>query len=619
MTRLLPALLSLLTASCGGSSAPDAPTPPADAPRAAPPAADRSALPTWLSALEDPDDAVADAAAWSLSQQWAWPARAADRESDRAASEAALLAALARRGPRPRLVYALSEVGSAATVPALWEAARAGSTDAVLARAVLAKRGVGPELGADDVPTIAAWLGSSDPDVVFAASYLVGRASVADAARPALRAALTDALASSDAQGGPRLTGPSRRWVVRALAANHDPGAPPPDALVAAASAGPTVDRVVALDAFPVAHGALAAALADPDPQVAAAGARALARVGSLDAVRAWRPTGPLRAAWLDALAGTDGAVEIARPLVTDPDPDVRAAAYRALLPSPDDVRAALAREADPRALLPLATALAEVEGDAYDDVLAAWLVGPDPWLGAVAAEAVDDVALLSRAYTAARAATDPDEWERRHALAKVLCARDVDAERILADPNPLVARACWEALPETSVAPPPPGPAPDAPREAVPAGTVAVVVTTRGELAFDLFPDVAPGHVASFVSLARSGFYDGVVFHRVVPDFVVQAGDPTGTGWGGPGYTLRDEFSDRPYVRGTLGMARSDHHTAGSQFFVTTAPHPHLRGHYTVFGQLRGDGPALDNLRQGDVVVTVRIEAPSGMPSPSD
>jgi cyclophilin family peptidyl-prolyl cis-trans isomerase len=114
---------------------------------------------------------------------------------------------------------------------------------------------------------------------------------------------------------------------------------------------------------------------------------------------------------------------------------------------------------------------------------------------------------------------------------------------------------------------------------------------------------------VTSFVFLARDGFYDGVVFHRVVPGFVAQAGDPTGTGTGGPGYTLDAEFTNEPFVRGVMGMARTqDPNSAGSQWFVTFDRAEHLDGQYTVFGRVTSGMEVVDCIEQGDAITGIEI-----------
>jgi len=115
-----------------------------------------------------------------------------------------------------------------------------------------------------------------------------------------------------------------------------------------------------------------------------------------------------------------------------------------------------------------------------------------------------------------------------------------------------------------------------------------ATLHTNQGDIAVELFDDDAPKTVDNFVSLARKGFYDGVIFHRVIPDFMIQGGDPTGTGSGGPGYTFEDEFNDHPVVRGALAMANAGPNTNGSQFFIVTAEAtPWLDGKHTVFGRV--------------------------------
>jgi len=136
----------------------------------------------------------------------------------------------------------------------------------------------------------------------------------------------------------------------------------------------------------------------------------------------------------------------------------------------------------------------------------------------------------------------------------------------------------------------------------------VTRIETDRGVLELELFAADAPVTVDNFATLARRGYFDGQRFHRVVPNFVVQAGDPRGDGNGGPGHAIRDEMNQHRYVRGTMGMALSGPNTGGSQFFVTHAPQPHLDGGYTVFGQLLSGGDVLDRIVQGDRIVRITI-----------
>jgi peptidyl-prolyl cis-trans isomerase B (cyclophilin B) len=117
---------------------------------------------------------------------------------------------------------------------------------------------------------------------------------------------------------------------------------------------------------------------------------------------------------------------------------------------------------------------------------------------------------------------------------------------------------------------------------------TTATVHTNHGPIAIELFDDDAPKTVENFLKLSRDGFYDGVIFHRVIPDFMIQGGDPTGTGSGGPGYQFEDEFNDNKVVRGALAMANAGPNTNGSQFFiVTTEAASWLDGKHTVFGRV--------------------------------
>src|SRR5215218_7481918 len=125
-----------------------------------------------------------------------------------------------------------------------------------------------------------------------------------------------------------------------------------------------------------------------------------------------------------------------------------------------------------------------------------------------------------------------------------------------------------------------------------------ATIDTSAGEIKLELYPKDAPNHVNSFVFLAREGYYDGVIFHRVIPGFMIQGGDPTGTGGGGPGYKLKSEFNERSHKRGVLSMARtSDPHSAGSQFFIMHADSPFLDRQYTAFGMVTSGMETVDKI----------------------
>ena len=138
-----------------------------------------------------------------------------------------------------------------------------------------------------------------------------------------------------------------------------------------------------------------------------------------------------------------------------------------------------------------------------------------------------------------------------------------------------------------------------------------ATIATNRGDIVLDLYPEHAPKTVNNFVSLARDGFYDGITFHRVISNFMVQGGDPTGTGRGGPGYQFEDEVRDNPlkHEAGVISMANAGPNTNGSQFFITHSPQPHLNGRHTVFGKVVEGQDVVDSIRQGDTMESVSIE----------
>jgi len=138
-----------------------------------------------------------------------------------------------------------------------------------------------------------------------------------------------------------------------------------------------------------------------------------------------------------------------------------------------------------------------------------------------------------------------------------------------------------------------------------------ATIQTNRGDIVIDLYADKVPNTVNNFVALARDGFYDGVSFHRVIADFMVQAGDPTGSGRGGPGYRFNDEFHpelvhDGP---GVLSMANAGPNTNGSQFFITHVATNWLDNKHSVFGKVRSGQDVVDAIQQGDVMEKVEIE----------
>jgi peptidyl-prolyl cis-trans isomerase B (cyclophilin B) len=138
----------------------------------------------------------------------------------------------------------------------------------------------------------------------------------------------------------------------------------------------------------------------------------------------------------------------------------------------------------------------------------------------------------------------------------------------------------------------------------------IATFDTDRGPIKVELYPDKAPLTVASFVNLAKRGFYDGLGFHRVIPDFMIQGGCPEGSGRGGPGYKFEDEANNGVgHERGVLSMANAGPNTNGSQFFITHVATPWLDGKHTVFGKVIEGLDAVDKVQQGDHIRSVRIE----------
>jgi peptidyl-prolyl cis-trans isomerase B (cyclophilin B) len=138
-----------------------------------------------------------------------------------------------------------------------------------------------------------------------------------------------------------------------------------------------------------------------------------------------------------------------------------------------------------------------------------------------------------------------------------------------------------------------------------------AVIETNRGVIELELYPQHAPKTVNNFVFLAKEGFYNDVSFHRVISNFMIQGGDPTGTGRGGPGYRFEDEVKGNPlkHETGVISMANAGPNTNGSQFFITHSPQPHLNGRHTVFGKAVSGQEVVNAIQQGDKMLHVEIQ----------
>jgi cyclophilin family peptidyl-prolyl cis-trans isomerase/HEAT repeat protein len=403
---------------------------------------------------------------------------------------------------------------------------------------------------------------------------------------------------------------------LRAAALVGDPRAVPVIAgHVGSTSAAIRVEALRALAALPpdrALRERIVAELAADQPAVRAAALLALAKVDREDFALVLSSLDPdpapsVRAGLAMALAeiGNEGSAAILSGMLRDPDAGVLAAVLEALrkvrgaesadilrrhLEHPDFVVRVAAVEglaALPAAGLPvtLAPVYARARGDIDIDVRTA---------------VVDALAALtderSRALLREAARNDASRIVRARAAAALRAQKleAPDAGEEAMDRPPLDYRDAMA----------PYDPSPDVqlftPR--------AILHTRHGRIEIHLNVVEAPLTVASFVDLARRGFYDGLTFHRVVPHFVVQGGDPRGDGNGGPGYMVRAEVGQRPYGRGTVGIADSGKDTGGSQFFITHTPTPHLDGRYTVLGWVAAGMEAVDKVRQGDVIERVEI-----------
>jgi cyclophilin family peptidyl-prolyl cis-trans isomerase/HEAT repeat protein len=630
MRRLLPPLLLLFPflSACGGTgSNPDEPQ--------APPAAQPAAPPVDLTAgLDDRAASVRAAAAFALGQS-----------GDPGAAEA-LLAHWVDPEPevRARVVEAAGRIATPALRTRVLSATRS-SLEVVRRAAVLA-----PHAWPTDAPDaqridgalaeLATQLAQGDeraarfgvpasalesPEVLWRALFTLARRG-AEAGRDAFHLHLVDA--------DPR----ARLFAAKGLAGIevHDAGR------VALEAASKDPDWRVAVEALRGlgTYGdrrsldALQVALAHQSVNVRIVAAEALGaftvdspRVGALLALARGDASPSVRASALVA----DGALRGARALATltagaaDSDPVVRggAALGAGHLPSELAVPLLLRLAADPHPRVAglAISALAGQRTNAAHARLVALLRGEDNGLRSGAALALrdqaraEDLSALAAGFEASvgdigadakveilRTAATLDTTEARELLARAANDDDSWVGRI--------ARGLGGAStdPEQNA----PGPAP---RISDPgANPMVVIETTRGPMVFELFPVEAPVHVLNFLSLARAGHYDGLDFHRVVPDFVIQGGCYRGDGngggtWRGPADSLGQEFTPRAYVRGSLGMPRGENpDSGGSQFFVTQRATPHLDGRYTIFGELREGLDVLDRIEVGDRIRSVRV-----------
>jgi cyclophilin family peptidyl-prolyl cis-trans isomerase/HEAT repeat protein len=450
-----------------------------------------------------------------------------------------------------------------------------------------AARALGIVGGGEDLPALLPLLADPDPGPLIQA-LRSARALVA-AGKAQASAEWTSRLRAlmDDPRPGVRASALEAAGVWAAAAAEIG------EALAARTAEGEAWERGVALVALAAGKHPRAAALA-----TAAAGSEE-------DALRA-------RAAEALGQLGTPAGLPLLERLAADSSPRVRAAAVTAELTvlATDPKAAEVARKA-------LADADPSVRGTAFD-----WLVEhPVAPLADIAAalpgvyrQGTEEAGLAAVRAIAARATGQP--LERGAAVALL--------EKLAAGGPYVLRREVGESLGKLDRPVPPLAPAerskgPEVYREIIQRTArprTVEIRTARGTLTVRLACPQAPLTCLNFLQLAGQGFYNGLAFHRVVPDFVIQGGDPKGDGSGGPGYTIRDEINRLRYDRGAVGMALAGPDTGGSQFFITLSPQPHLDGGYTVFGSVVAGAEVIDQIRIGDRIESV-VEVGPHSPTP--
>jgi len=345
-----------------------------------------------------------------------------------------------------------------------------------------------------------------------------------------------------------------------------------------------------------------------------------------------------LRSAALRALAriDRDEFALVLSGLDPDPDPSVRAALATALGDAGGEVAVgilfSMLKEDDPLVVPAVLTAMRKTRGSDSVETLKRYLDHRDFAVRATAAEELTEVratGVTSSLVASYQRGLGDRDIDARAAIVAALSVQKDDAARVAlrtiaqSDPSRVVRQRAAKALADLGEPAPAPGPerverAPldyreaMAPYDPIPGVALytprAFIYTSLGRIEIHLDVVDTPLTTRNFMNLARRGFFDGLTFHRVVPGFVAQGGDPRGDGNGGPGYTLRCELTERPYGRGAVGMALSGRDTGGSQFFITVAPTPHLDGEYTLFGRVASGMEVVDRIRPGDVIERIEI-----------
>jgi len=528
--------------------------------------------------------------------------------------------AAAHRSLRPALLASLGHQAEAEDIDRLVAALGEPLPSSASAAVALGRLGrAGVEGVERAVPALVAALERPSPRIAEAAAFGLYRIGLEAAPEQAAQAtAIWDRLP----------TGPARAWVLKAVWAQAGDRA----ALLDRALSDPEpVVRVAALDALQAGDATaarLAPLLEDDHPWVRRAATAALGRCGDPAAPRLLTSRSQQGTPW-EAASAVEALAEAGAPRrwETDPrstqSPPVRAA-VAAGLTDPAELGALATGDPEPQVRTAAAGALLDME-EVPPEVVRSLLGAEDPAVREAAvglmepwsdAEAIPALVARGRLEPSADVLGAILEQLDARAAGDALPAKPGALDEVLlraselgGRPDRLARGLARRLAPDLALREPKIPPELDVRLDDAAAIRSARVFTERGEFRVELLPEVAPVAVANFARLAEDGFYDGLLFHRVVPGFVVQGGCPRGDGWGGPGWTLPDEVSEIPYDTGAVGMARASRDTGGSQWFVTLTPQPHLVGDYTLFGRVTHGMHVVKALQRGDRIQTIRIE----------
>ncbi len=571
---------------------------------------------------------------------------------------------------RAAALFALGQLGLAEGARPLGAAlVAAGNTlsDPDPELAALAVEALGKQANADSLPLLTAQLGHREPLVREKAAHALFRSRFVPVWRretkeppplpPESVAALVHALGDAAAE-------------VRRAAAHAFSRYAQPEAIAGLGQAFDDTDewvRIFAARALgrtgdPAAVAPLLPFVADPSPRVRAAAVTALAALGAGDRVGADAARDASLHVRAAAATGWGGgsdpaAVATLERLALDGSPTVRAAALEALARRQGEASLPLLERAFGAGPWPLQVAVTRAAGGlglAGRPLLDRALAHPDArvrsgavdGLGRLPAEDLTVTeaiaAQLGTADLGVRGAAVTALVERLHgeklrwltetydaspgvdwvevreeivrATANVEGAEELLLRIAAEDESPSVRSRARASLAEKGLG----GPAEPMPAGepelspllgvAFDAAPTVVLETSKGTIKILTFPEEAPIHVANFVELVKKGFYDGLIWHRMVSNFVIQGGDPLGNGWGGPGYALRDEVNRLPFRQGAVGMPKAGKDTGGCQLFITHVPTPHLEGNYTIFGQVIDGFDVVDQIEVGDLILRATL-----------